>query len=71
MLTRLADRIEMNEKNEEVIVKRFGMWGTTAEVESCKDGYVVIHPNGERLKLKRLIDAEAYMKGLVSGVKPV
>lgn len=42
------------------------MWGTSAEVESRGTFFVVKH-KGNEIKLKRLVDAEAYLKGLVSG----
>lgn len=66
MLNRLTDRIEQDAEKGEIIIRRYGMWGTSAEVES-RGSYFVVKHKGNEIKLKRLVDAEAYLKGLVSG----
>ena len=72
-LTRLSDRIKTDEtganvvdKNgNEVKIKRFGMWGTTAEVEIDGRKVEVIHHDGSRKRFKTKTEAEVYMKTLI------
>ncbi len=55
-LTRLTDRFEQDPNGKEIRVKRFGMWGTSAEVEICNGEYSVIYSNGKRSNFKSLED---------------
>lgn len=66
MLTRLSDRIETDPDGGEVIIKRYGMWGTMSEIEQRGRDWVVIHSNKKEKKFKRLADAEEYLKGVVN-----
>lgn len=66
-LTRLSDRIDKNEAGEETIIKRYGMWGTMSEIEKRGSYYFVIDPNKKEVeKFKRLVDAESFLKELVT-----
>ena len=62
MLTRLTDRIDVDPDGGEMVVKRYGMWGTTTEIEVRKRKYVMVFPNKKEKTFKRLIDAELYLK---------
>lgn len=72
-LTRLTDRIKTDEtgtnvvdKNgNEVKIKRFGMWGTTAEVEIDGKKVEVVQRNGSRKRFKTKAEAEVFMKTLI------
>ena len=67
MLTRLSDRIETEPDGGEVIIKRYGMWGTMSEIEKRGSYYFVIDPNKKEVeKFKRLADAESFLKELVT-----
>ena len=64
MLTRLTDRaLETPEKT--IRVKRYGMWGTSAEIEGIGKKFFVVFPNGRRKEFQRLVDAEMHLKELV------
>lgn len=66
MLTRLADRIESSDEDGQVVIRRFGMWGTNAEIECRKNGYFVVHPHGKgEEKFKTRADAEVRLKELI------
>lgn len=66
-LTRLSDRIDKNEAGEETIIKRYGMWGTMSEIEKRGSYYFVIDSNKKEVeKFKRLVDAESFLKELVT-----
>lgn len=66
-LTRLSDRIDKDEAGEETIIKRYGMWGTMSEIEKRGSYYFVIDPNKKEIeKFKRLVDAESFLKELVT-----
>lgn len=66
-LTRLSDRIDKDEAGEETIIKRYGMWGTMSEIEKRGSYYFVIDPNKKEVeKFKRLVDAESFLKELVT-----
>ena len=64
-LRRLTDRIETDSEGNEVITKRYGLWGTTVEVEKCGKKIEMIYPDGKREKYKSLEEAEVAMKKLV------
>lgn len=72
-LTRLTDREKVDEngmvvtdKNgNPVNIKRFGLWGTTAEVEIDGKKVEVVHRNGSRQRFKTKEEAEAFMKTLL------
>ncbi len=65
-LTRLTDRIETDKKTgEEIITKRFGIWGTTAEVDKTGRNIRVILPDKQEVKFRTLEEAEVYMIDLV------
>ena len=66
MLTRLSDRIETEPDGGEVIIKRYGMWGTMSEIEKRGQNWFVVHPNMMEEKFKRRADAEEYLKGVVN-----
>ena len=61
MLTRLTDKIESGPDGEEVII-RYGMWGTTAEIERRNGKFFVVHKNKRKETFDRLHDAELYLK---------
>lgn len=64
ILSRLTDRIESDETGDHVI-KRYGLWGITDEVEQRGKGkYVVIQKNKKEKQFKTLAEAEVYMKEL-------
>ena len=62
MLTRLSNRIDEDQDGSQLVIKRYGMWGTTAEIEVRKRKFVVVFPNHKEKTFKRLIDAELYLK---------
>jgi hypothetical protein len=67
MLTRLADRFEEGPNGPHFPIKivRYGMWGTTAEIERRKKGlFVVVHKNKQEKKFKTLEEAEVYLTQL-------
>ncbi len=66
MLTRLSDRIETEPDGGEVIIKRYGMWGTMSEIENREKSYFVVHPNKKEKKFNTLAEAEKYLKELVA-----
>jgi len=67
MLTRLTDRIEALPDDEgEQVIKRYGMWGTTAEIEKRGRVWFVIYPDGNIDKFKTLTEAEGCLKELVN-----
>ena len=61
MLTRLTDRIDATDDGE-VVVRRYGMWGTTSEIEVRGKKFFVVHSNKKEKEFKRLCDAEDYLK---------
>ena len=69
MLSRLTDRIENGPDGKPVKrVLRYGLWGTSLEIEKRKKGnYVIVSQKGEVLKeFKTLEEAEVYLKSEVS-----
>ena len=64
-LTRLTDPIEQDEEGNDIVTRRFGMWGTMAEIEICKKRVEVVHPDGKRKHFKTKEEAEVYMKTLI------
>ena len=71
-LTRLTDREKVDENGvvvtkkdgNPVMIKRFGLWGTTAEVEIDGKKVEVVQRNGSRQRFKSKEEAEAFMKTL-------
>lgn len=77
MITRLADRIEKGPEGD-VHIRRYGMWGTSAEIEARETevpkikngvvvnirriGYFVVSPDGTEKKFTRKVDAELFLK---------
>ena len=69
MLTKLTDRLEEGPDgpNFPIRILRYGMWGTTAEIERRKKGqYVVVHKNKQEKKFKTLEEAEKYLVQLTA-----
>ena len=64
-LTRLTDRIEADESGGQVIVKRYGLWGTTAEIEANGNQIKVIKGKRTLINCRSLSDAKLYMEELV------
>lgn len=65
MITRLADRVE-DGPNGKVKIKRYGLWGTNAEIEKRgKEKYVLVNWKESR-EFKHLEEAEIYLQELVS-----
>lgn len=67
MVTRLTDRIEEGPEGKKIRIKRYGVWGTTSEVESRKRRWVVVHPNKKEKKFKYLEEALGYLKDFAAG----
>ena len=61
LLNRLTDRIEKGPDGDEKII-RYGMWGTTSEIEKRKRQYFVVHPNKKEVKFNRLTEAAIYLR---------
>lgn len=65
LLNRLADRFEPGKKKPVKII-RYGIWGTTAEIERRgPKKFAVVQKGKKEIAFKRLVDAEAYMLELV------
>jgi hypothetical protein len=67
VVTRLTDRIEEGPNGKPIRIKRYGVWGTTSEVESRKRKWVVVHPNKKEKEFKYLEEALKYLYDLVAG----
>lgn len=67
MVTRLTDRIEEGPNGKPIRIKRYGVWGTTSEVESRKRKWVVVHPNKKEKEFEYLEEALKYLYDLVAG----
>ena len=65
-LTRLEDRFE-DGPDGQIRVIRYGMWGTTSEIEGRGKKFTVVHPNKSKKEFKRLVDAQEYLDDFVSG----
>lgn len=65
MLTRLQDRIESTDSGPIKII-RYGLWGTTAEIERRGRLFYIVFSNKKEIKFKTLAEAEVYMKELLS-----
>ena len=59
MLNRLSDRIEAGPDGE-TIIKRYGLWGVSAEIEKRGRKFVVIQGKKE-VKYKTLAEAENHL----------
>ena len=62
MLTRLTDRIDASDDGE-VVVRRYGTWGTSSEIEVRNRKFYVVHPNKKEKKFKTRAEAELYLAG--------
>ena len=66
MLTRLTDRIEKDTDGNDIVIRRYGLWGTTAEIETNGKTVKLIYPDGKFEKYKLLKDAEIRLKELAA-----
>jgi len=66
-LNKLTDRFE-DGPDGPIRIKRYGMWGTSSEVEVRGRKYFVVHPNRKEKQFKRLIDAQIYLNDFVNGI---
>jgi hypothetical protein len=48
MITRLTDRIELAPGGGEMVIARFGCWGTTAEIERRGRKWFVVYPGKKK-----------------------
>jgi len=62
MLTRLSDRFDQTPDGEKKVV-RYGMWGTSDEIERHGKKYIVVHSDKRKkdLSFHRRCDAELYL----------
>ena len=67
MVTRLTDRIEEGPNGKPIRIKRYGVWGTTSEVESRKRKWVVVHPNKKEKEFEYLEEALKYLEEFAAG----
>lgn len=67
MVTRLTDRIEEGRNGKKIRIKRYGVWGTTSEVESRRRKWVVVHPNKKEKEFKYLEEALEYLTAYAGG----
>ena len=67
MLTRLTDRIEEGPDGKQVKVVRYGMWGTTAEIERHGRKFEVVRKGKKLEEFKTREEAEQFMKTLIGG----
>ena len=67
MLLRLTDRFEEMEDGKELKIIRYGMWGTTSEIERRGRKWFVVHPNKKEKQFKNLAEAEIYLKEYMKG----
>jgi len=62
-LSRLTDRIDADPSGGEVVVARWGMWATTAEIERWgKRKYKLVYKGKVKDEFKSLEEAEAALK---------
>jgi len=66
-LNRLSDTFE-DGPDGKVRIIRYGMWGTSTEIEVRGRKYFVVHPNKKKKEFKRLIDAQIYLDEYVNGL---
>lgn len=71
MLSRLTDRFEDGPDGKKIKIVRYGMCGTSTEIERRGRKWFVVHPNRKEKEFKRRIDAELYLKELVYPGKEV
>ena len=67
MLTRLSDRVEVNAEGKSRKIHRYGLWGTSSEIESRGKKWVVVHPNKKEKEFHYREEAEHYLEDLVAG----
>jgi hypothetical protein len=63
MLTRLADRIEPGANGDTRII-RYGMWGTTLEIEKIGRKYWIVKGKKKLSSYKTLAEAEVELRAL-------
>ena len=66
MLTRLSDRHEAGPDGQQLRIIRYGLWGTSAEIEKRGRKFYVVHPNRKEKDFKSLAEAELYLEELSS-----
>lgn len=66
MLTRLMDRYEETQDGKRLRIIRYGLWGTSAEIEKRGRKFYVVHPNRKEKDFKSLAEAELYLEELRS-----
>ena len=64
-LTRLTDRIEEDGSGGQIQVNRYGLWGTTAEIEVKAGNITVVRGKRALQKCGSLSDAKLYLEELV------
>ena len=62
LLTRLSDRVDTDPDGGQLVVRRYGMWGTNTEIEIRKRKVVMVFSNKKEKTFKRLVDAELFLK---------
>lgn len=61
MITRLSDRIDPAPGGGEIVVARFGCWGTTAEIERRGRKWFVVYPGKKKKEDKFKTKEEAVL----------
>lgn len=71
MLSRLTDRFEEGPDGEKIKIVRYGLWGTTSEIERRGRKWFVVHPNKKEKQFKSREEAELYLEEVrrIGGVK--
>ena len=66
MLTRLTDRFEEKEDGKKRRILRYGVWGTSSEIEGRgRKKWIVIHKNKQEKEFTSLEEAGAYLEEYV------
>ncbi len=67
MLSRLTDRVEIRSDGKENKIHRYGMWGTTHEIECRKRGkWVIVSKIGKVISsFRTLAEAEVELSDMV------
>lgn len=71
LINRLTDRYEEGSDGKQLRILRYGMWGTSIEIERRGRKWLVVHPNRKEKEFKRRIDAELYLKQMIYPEKEV
>lgn len=67
MLSRLTDRVETDSDGNDIKIIRYGMWGTSSEIERRGREWFVVHPNKKEKKFKNRTEAEYYLRDYMEG----